>query len=133
MAKQVLKSLDLTTLLVALDHHDEYGPPAATPDPYADPAACVYLTYAGEQQAAALAQRLPHVEVLFITPGVGDRRKIVRKVFGKPAIEYVLRFSFAKSKEFLPFVRDLGRIDRKYWKVLDASGEPIPRPKPDKK
>lgn len=127
--KHVLKSLELTTLLVALDHLEEYGPGAALPDPYEKPGACVYLAYVGEKQLAALAERLPHADVLFSTPGAGERRKVARKVFNKAAIFHLMRFSFPTGDEFAPFVRGLDTVDRKYWTVTDAAGKPIPRPR----
>ena len=128
MPKHVLKSLELTTWLVALDHLEEHGPSAAVPDPYEVPGECVYLTYIGDAHAAALAERVPHADVLFYTPSVGQRRKVVRKVFNKAAILHLMRFSFPTGEDFAPFIRGLDRVDQKYWKVLDAEGKPIPRP-----
>jgi hypothetical protein len=120
MPKHALKTLDLPTLLVALDHGEEFGPAAARPDPDANPSECAYLTYIGDAQLAALAARLPHVEVLFKTPGAAGRNQVVRKVFSKPAVWHVLRFVFRDEQEFAPFVRDLGSVDRKYWRVQPA-------------
>ena len=130
MAKHVLKTLDLTTLLVALDHFEEYGPGAAAPDPYARPAECVYLAYIGGAHLAAMTARLPHVSVLFRTPADGPRGKVVRPVFDKIAALYVLQFCFPNSDEFTAFVRDLGPINPRRWSVLDAGGKSVPRPKP---
>jgi hypothetical protein len=127
--KHALKSLELTTLLVALDHLEEYGPGAALPDPYEHPGECVYLAYTGEEQLAALAGRLPHADVLFSTPGAGEHRKVARKVFNKAAILHLMRFSFPTGDEFAPFVRGLDTVDRKYWTVMDAAGKPGPRPR----
>ncbi|MBN9119695.1 MAG: hypothetical protein J0I06_11155 [Planctomycetes bacterium] len=127
MSKQVLRNLELTTLLVALDHLEEYGPSAALPDPYQTPGECVYLAYIGEALLAALAARLPYADVLFRTPADGPRSKVVRKVFCKSAILHVLRFSFPIGEEFVPFVRDLGTVNQKRWSVLDAEGKPVRR------
>jgi hypothetical protein len=124
MPKQVLKTLDLTTLLVALDHVEEFGPAAVRPDPDAKPAECAYLTYIGDDQLAALAARLPHLDVRFKTPGAAGRSMVVRKVFSKPAVWHVLRFAFPDEREFAPFVRDLGSVDRKYWRVQPAKPDP---------
>lgn len=123
MPKQTLKVLDLTTLLVALDHVEEYGPAAVCPDPNTNPTECVYLTYIGSAQLAALTARLPHVEVLFKTPGGAGRNKILRNVFSKPTILHVLRFAFSDERAFIPFVRDLESIDRKYWRVQPGEQE----------
>lgn len=127
--KQVLKTLELTTLLVALDHLEEYGPGTAVADPYEKPAECVYLTYIGDEHAAALAERVPHRNVTFSVPGTRGHHRIVRKVFNKAAILHLMRFSFPTGDDFAPFVRGLDTVDRKYWTVLDADGKPIPRPK----
>lgn len=127
MAKRVLKTLDLTTLLVALDHLEEHGPAGTVPDPYGRPAECVYLAYTGDAHLAALTARLPHVSVLFRTPANGPRSKVVRPVFDKSAVLYALRFSFPNEQDFIPFVRELATVDAKHWKVLDANGSPIPR------
>lgn len=134
MPKHVLKSLDLTTLLVALDHVEEHGPPTALPDPETSPGECVYLAYIGEAHAAALAARLPHADVLFRTPGAGARSKVVRKVYNKAAILHILRFCFPNGDEFQPFVRELSRVDRKYWRVLQPGEDPanLKRRKPRK-
>lgn len=132
MAKQVLKSLDLTTLLVALDHLEEHGPPVAAPEPYANAAGCVYLAYIGEAHLAALTGRLPHASVLFRTMASGPKSKVVRPVFDKTAILYLMRFCFPTSNAFAQFVRDLGPINPQRWSVLDADGKPVPRPRPAK-
>jgi hypothetical protein len=126
MAKRVLKTLELTTLLVALDHLEEYGPSAAVPDPYEVPGECVYLAYLGDAHAAALAERLPYRNVKFSVPTTSG---IVRKVYRKAAILHLMRFSFPNSEEFVPFVRGLDTVDRKYWIVMGANGKPIPRPR----
>lgn len=118
MPSHVLKTLDLTTLRVALDHLEEFGPAATWPDPEADPAGCVYLAYVGEEQLAVLAARLPHVEVLFRTPADPPRNKVVRKVFARPAVLHVLRFALPDEREFDPFVRDLAGVNRRHWRVL---------------
>jgi hypothetical protein len=127
--KQVLRALDLTTLLVALDHLEEHGPPPAVPDPYAAPAECVYLAHVGADHLAALTARLPHATVLFRTPADGPKGKVVRPVFDKAALLYVLRFCFSKGNEFAPFVRDLRPINPRRWSVLDADGNTVRRPK----
>ena len=132
VAKQVLKTLDLTALLVALDHLEEYGPNVTVPLPYARPAECVYLAYIHNAHLAALAARLPHVMVLFRTPADGPRNKVVRPVFDKTAVLYVLQFCFPGSTEFAAFVRDLGPISPRRWAALDAEGKSIPRPRPAK-
>jgi hypothetical protein len=124
MPKHILKTLDLTTLLVALDHVEEFGPAATRPDPDADPGGCAYLAYIGDAQLAALAARLPHAEVLFRTPGAAGRNKVVRKVFSKPAVWHVLRFAYPDEQVFAPFVRDLASVDRKYWRVQTAAQDP---------
>lgn len=133
MAKQVLKALDLTTLLVALDHLEEHGPPVAAPEPYTNAAECVYLAYIGEAHLAALTGRLPHVSVLFRTPADGPKGKVIRPVFDKTAITYLMRFCFPKSNAFAKFVRDLGPINPRRWSALDADGNTVPRPKPSRK
>ena len=126
MPKHVLKSLELTTLLVALDHLEEYGPSAAVPDPYETPGACVYITYIGDAHAKALAARVPYRNVKFSVPTTAG---VVRRVYCKAAILHLMRFAFPKSEEFVPFVRGLDTVDRKYWTVMDAEGQPIPRPR----
>jgi hypothetical protein len=127
MPKHSLKALDLTTLLVALDHVEEFGPAAVLPDPATNPANCVYLTYIGDSQLETLAARLPHVYVQFKTPGAAGRNKVVRKVFSKPAIWHVLRFAFPDEREFASFVRDLESVDRKYWRLLTDGQVPAKR------
>jgi hypothetical protein len=129
MSKHVLRSLELTTLLVGLDHLEEYGPSAVVPDPYAVPAECVYITYIGEAQAEALAARLPHLNVAFRVPGGAGKSRQVRKVFNKAAILHLMKFAFPTGDEYAPFLRGLETVDRQYWKVLDAEGKPIPRPR----
>lgn len=131
MPKQIFRTLELTTLLVAFDHLEEYGPPAALPDPYAAPGECVYLKYVPDAHAAALAERLSHADVAFKIPGGVGKSRQVRKVFSKAAILHVLKFSFPTGEDFAPFVRDLSTVNYKYWKLLDANGEPIYR-KPNK-
>lgn len=121
MAKQVLKTLDLTTLLVALDHLDDYGPNATAPDPESLPDECVYLTHIGETHVAALAQRLLHIDVFFPEAGV------VRKVFHKQAIFHVFQFAFPNGPDFTLFVRDLASLNKRYWRLLDAAGKPVRR------
>jgi len=120
MPKHVLKTLDQTALLIALDHAEEFGLDAVRSDPDANPDACVYLAYIGDEQLHALAARLPHVEVLFRMPGSAGRNRVFRKVFSGPAVWHVLRFAFPDEGQFAPFVRDLGSVDRKYWRVLPA-------------
>jgi hypothetical protein len=129
MPKHVLKNLELTTLLVALDHLEEYGPSAALPDPYESPGGCVYLTYIAEPLAEALAARLPHADVAFRIPGGTGRSRQVRKVYNKAAILHLMRFSFPTGDDFAPFVRGLETVDRRYWRVLGADGEPIQPPR----
>ena len=128
VSKQIFKTLELTTLLVAFDHLEEYGPPAAIADPYTAPAECVYLKYVPDAHAAALAERLPHASVSFKVPDSKTRRE-VRKVYNKAAILHILTFAFPTEPDFAPFMRQLSSIDPKYWKVLGANGEPIARPK----
>ena len=129
MPKHVLKTLDLTTLLVALDHREEYGASATVPDPYVSPSECVYVTYIGEAQAAALAERLPHIEVVFRLPGVAKRGRVVRKIFSKSAVTHVMQFAFPTSPDYAPFVRDLAAVKQKYWRVIDADGKPVQPPR----
>jgi hypothetical protein len=129
VAKQVLKTLELTTLLVALDHLEEYGPSMAVPDPYEKPGECAYLTYIGDAHSAALAERLPHLNVAFKVPGAAGRSKQVRKVYSKAAILHLMRFSFPTGEDFVSFVRGLETVDRRYWRVLDAGGKPIQPPR----
>jgi hypothetical protein len=129
MPKHVLKSLELTTWLVGLDHLEEHGPSATVADPYEKPGECVYLTYTGDAHAEALAERVVHVNVTFRIPGATGRSKVVRKVYCKAAILHLMRFSFPKGEDFAPFVRGLDTVDRRYWNVLDAEGKPIPRPR----
>ena len=117
MAKQSLRTVDVTALLVALDHLEEKGPATAVPDPNTAPAECVYLKYVGAEQAEALASRLPHVHVLFRTPGGSGNNKEVRRVFSKAAILHVLRLVFPADQDFAPFVRDLASVNPKYWRV----------------
>lgn len=127
--KHVLKTLDLTTLLVALDHLEEYGPSATVADPYVSPSECVYIVYIGETQAAALATRLPHLEVVFRLPGVAKQGRVVRKVFSKSAVTHVMQFAFPTSPGYAPFVRELASVKQKYWRVLNAAGAPIQPPR----
>jgi hypothetical protein len=123
VAKQVLRTLELTTLLVALDHAEEHGPGLLVPDPLKAPVECVYLTYIGEEQAKALADRVPHANVLFRLPG--GTGKVVRKIYSKPVIRHVLGFAFPNGKEFAPFVRVLATVKPRYWRVLDVAGVPV--------
>jgi hypothetical protein len=123
----VLKTLDLTTWLVALDHLEEHGPSAAVPDPYEVPGECVYLGYLGDAHAAALAERLPYRNVKFHVPS--RTGLVIRKVYRKAAVLHLMRFSFPNSEDFVPFVRGLDTVDRKYWTVMGADGKPIPRPR----
>jgi hypothetical protein len=130
--KHVLKTLELTTLLVALDHLEEYGPGMAVADPYEKPEECVYLKFVGDEQLKALTNRLPYVSVRFHSPGSAGERNPIRAVFSKAAILHVLQFSFPNSDEYLPFLRDLSSVDEQYWRVLDSAGKPIRRPSKDK-
>jgi hypothetical protein len=118
VSKRVLTTLDLTTLLVALDHVEEFGPFSTVPDPQSAPRECIYLKYIPDDRVAALAARLPHVDVLFRTPAGSGRNKVVRKVFSKAAILHVLRFAFPTRKRFTECFRDLGSVNQKYWRVL---------------
>ncbi len=129
MPKQIFKTLELTTLLVALDHLEEYGPPAALADLYAAPGEGVYLKYVPDAHAAALAGRLPHARVAFKVPGTRGRSREVRHVFNRAAVLHLLKFCFPDEPDFGPYLRTLSSVGEKYWKVLDADGEPIPRPK----
>lgn len=132
MARQILKTLDLTALLVALDHFEEHGPPAVTPDPYAGTAGCVYLAYIGDEHLHALTTRLPHATVRFRTMATGPRAVVDRPVFDRAAVLYVLRFCFPGDDSFLEFVRDLAPINPRRWSLLDAAGKTVPRPRPPK-
>jgi hypothetical protein len=123
--KQILRTLELTTLLVALDHAEEHGPGLLVPDPLNAPAECVYLAYIGADQARALAERVPHANVLFKVPGGAGKSKIVRQVYSKPVIMHVLRFAYPNSQDFVPFVRELASVKQKYWRVLDVAGVPV--------
>jgi hypothetical protein len=136
MPKHALMTLDVATLRVALDHCEDHGPAAVHPDPETNPADCAYLAYIGDSQLQALVARLPHVEVLFKTPAAGARSKVVRKVFSKPAVWHVLRVAYPDEQEFSPFVRDLGMVDRKYWRLLAPGQDPAKlgrRPLPPKR
>jgi len=127
--KQIFKTLELTTLLVAFDHLEEYGPPAAVRNPYDAPDECVYLKYVPDEHAAALAERLPHADVAFKVPGAAGHSRQVRKVFSKAAILHILKFSFPTEPDFASHMRVLSTVGEEYWKVLDSDGEPIKRPK----
>jgi hypothetical protein len=127
--KHVLKSLEFTTWLVALDHLEEHGPNATVPDPYEVPGECAYLTYIGDEHAAALAGRVQHLNVAFKIPGATGRTRQVRKVYNRAAILHLMRFSFPTGEDFASFVRGLETVDRRYWRVLDAKGEPIQPPR----
>jgi hypothetical protein len=124
--KQVLKTLELTTLLVALDHLEEYGPGMAVPDPYEKPEECVYLKFIGEEHLKALINRLPYVRVKFNLPGSGS---VIRHVFSRAAVMHLMEFSFPNTDAYRPFVRDLKSVDEKYWRVVDAEGNSVKRPK----
>jgi hypothetical protein len=115
MAKRVLKNLDLTTLLVALDHLEEFGPAAEVPNPRTNPDDCVFLKYIGPAQLDALASRLPHVEVMLYP----RTHKIYRKVFSRPAIWHVLRFVFGDEKVFAPSVCSLKEFSQvgEWWRT----------------
>lgn len=126
--KQVLKSLELTTLLVALDHLEEYGPSMAIADPYEKPAECVYLKFIGDAQLKALTDRIPYRNVRFNT----FSGKVVRQVFNKAAIVHLMEFSFPQSKAYKAFIHDLKSINETYWHVLDAEGKTIKRPRKEK-
>ena len=127
MPKHILKTLDLTTLLVALDHLEEYGPSSALPDLETIPGECAYLTYIGEEHITALADRLPHADVQFKTPGKAGKNKVVRKLFNKAALVHVLKFAYPTGPDFMPFVRPLGGVDKKYWRILLPSGDLAPK------
>jgi hypothetical protein len=122
--KHILKSLDMTTLLVALDHLEEYGPSTAVPDLEASPGEAAYLTYIGEEQIAAIAARLPHADVRFKVPGRAGKTKVVRKLFNKAALIHVLKFAYPNGPDFLPFVRSLDTVDKQYWRVLPPNSDP---------
>jgi hypothetical protein len=130
--KRILTTLELTTLLVALDHLEEYGPDMSVPDAYEKPGECVYLKFIGEAHLKALTDRVPHLDVRFNLPGNSGERNPIRAVFSKAAILHVLQFCFPQSNEYRPFVRDLKSVDERYWRVLGSDGKPIKRPPKDK-
>ncbi|MBA4189087.1 MAG: hypothetical protein C0467_13900 [Planctomycetaceae bacterium] len=125
MAKRGLRTLDLTTLLVALDHVEEHGPGATQPDPKSAPGECVYLRYVGDPHASHFASRLPHVDVLFRVPGGAGQTKIIRKVYSKAAILHVLRFVLPTEEDYSPLFRDLATVKKIYWRVLAPSEDPM--------
>jgi hypothetical protein len=118
MPKQTLRNLGTDALAVALDHLEENGPSAALPDPNVSPGDCVYLKLARPDQIETLAARLPHANVRFKTMGSKGRHFAMRKVFSKAAILHILRLLFPTDQDFMPYLRDLGSVDHKYWKVM---------------
>ncbi len=119
MAKQLLRSVDLAALSIALDHAEEHGPwKVDKPDPQTAPAECVYLRYAGAAQIELLARRLPHADVQFSTLASGPRRKVVRKVFHKATILHLLAFLFREEEGAERFICSLDTVNKKYWRAL---------------
>jgi hypothetical protein len=117
MAKQVLKSLDLTSLAVALDRAEEAGLNATAPAPDQDPGNAVYLKYPGPGVVELVAGRLAHVTIQLRTPAGAGKNKKILPVFHKPAIDHVLGFLMT-AEEVAGCMRGLDRVNHKYWKVL---------------
>ena len=92
MAKQVLRSLDVAALAVALDRAEEAGLTTRTPAPKERPGECVYLKYVGNEQLGLLTTRLPHVLILQRTPGGAGRNKKYVVLFDRSAVLHVLGF-----------------------------------------
>ena len=119
MAKQVLRSLDVAALAVALDRAEDEGLLSQTPDPQQHPADSVYLKYVGPQQLDLLSARLPHVTVQLRTPGGAGNNKKLHAVFHRPTIRHVLGFLLA-LEDVERCTRSLDTVDRKYWKVVSS-------------
>jgi hypothetical protein len=118
MAKQALRNLDLGALGVALDRAEEAGLTSKTPAPQKHPADCVYLKYAGKQQAELFASRLPHVRIRMERPGDGvDTTTDVIKVFDKAAVMHVLEFLLS-PEEIWRCTRPLNTVRRSLWSIM---------------
>jgi hypothetical protein len=117
--KQVLRNLDVAALAVALDRAEDAGLTSKTPTPRERPADCVYLKYAGKQQADLFASRLPHVEIEMKMPGdegIGTTTKII-KVFDKAAVLHVLGFLF-DAEDIARCTRPLNTVGRGLWVLV---------------
>jgi hypothetical protein len=119
VAKQALRNLDLAALGVALDRAEEAGLTSRIPAPRKSPADCVYLKYAGKQQAELLASRLPHVRIRMKVPSsdwVDTTTKVI-KVFDKAAVTHVLEF-LLDAEEIRRCTRPLNTVRRSDWTVM---------------
>jgi hypothetical protein len=119
MPKQPLRNLDLDALGVALDRAEEAGLTSNTPAPQARPAECVYLKYAGKQQAALFASRLPHVKVeikRWGDEGMGTSTDVMT-VFDKAAVMHVLEF-LLDAEEIRRCTRPLNTVSRSLWTLV---------------
>jgi hypothetical protein len=117
--KQVLRNLDLAALAVALDRAEDAGLTAKAPAPRERPADCVYLKYAGKQQAELFARRLPHVEIEMQQPGdegIGTTTKVI-KVFDKAAVLHVLGF-LLDAEDIARCTRPLNTVSRSLWVLV---------------
>jgi hypothetical protein len=117
VAKQVLRTLDLAALAVALDRAEDEGLLSQAPDPEGHPADSIYLKYVGPEQLGLLSTRLPHVTVQLRTPGGAGNNKKLHVVFHRPTIRHVLGFLLAQE-DLERCTRALDTVDRKYWKVI---------------
>ena len=119
MAKQALRNLDLGALGVALDRAEEAGLTSKAPAPQKHPADCVYLKYAGKQQAELFASRLRHVEIEMKMPGdegIGTTTKVI-KVFDKAAVLHVLEF-LLDAEDVARCTRSLNTVSRSLWVLV---------------
>jgi hypothetical protein len=123
VAKQVLRSLDVAALAIALDRAEEAGLTTRTPAPKEKPGECVYLRYAGNDQLGLLSTRLPHVMILQRTPGGAGRNKKYVVVFDRETIRHVLGF-LLDPDEVHRSTRSLDTVERRYWRVLRPDEQP---------
>jgi len=118
VAKQALRHLDVAALAVALDRAEEAGLTAKVPTPQQGPADCVYLKYAGKQQAELFAKRLPYVRIRMtrLRDGVDTTTEVI-KVFDKAAVMYVLEY-LLEREDIRRCTRPLNTVRRNLWVVM---------------
>jgi hypothetical protein len=115
--KQPLRNLDLAALTVALDRAEEAGMTTRAPAPLKHPADCLYLRYAGKQQAELLARRLPWVEIDMQRPSDEGHTTQRLKVFDKATVNHVLGF-LLDADEIYRCTRPLNTVVRSLWAVV---------------
>ncbi len=63
--------------------------------------------------------KLPHVKVRFSPMGGRKNEPAVRSVYRKEPVLAVFRFLYKLDEDFANYVRCLGEVDPKYWRVVD--------------